>query len=180
MPVYLIRHGQSEFNAAFDINGADPRIHDARLTAKGRQQASVARAKAQELNKQMVISSPLTRALQTEQLIFGATHSIVVDAGAREMVGHSCDIGRSRAELQADFPDLVFDHLPDIWWHTGIPNDQGYTIEPADVHQARGDDFIRALADMTPRPFAVVGHGDTFKAMTGKHMKNGEILRFRR
>jgi len=39
MPIYFIRHGQSEFNAAYTRGEPDPMIFDPRLTAQGRQQA---------------------------------------------------------------------------------------------------------------------------------------------
>jgi broad specificity phosphatase PhoE len=43
MPIYLIRHGQSEFNLAHTQGCPDPMIWDAPLTALGCEQASQAR-----------------------------------------------------------------------------------------------------------------------------------------
>ncbi len=43
MPVYFIRHGQSEFNAAFTGGGIDPMIFDAPLTDMGLRQAEAAK-----------------------------------------------------------------------------------------------------------------------------------------
>jgi len=64
MPIYFIRHGQSEFNATFDGTG-DPMIFDAPLTEMGKQQAIAARNKIAELGISHVITSPLTRAIQS-------------------------------------------------------------------------------------------------------------------
>jgi broad specificity phosphatase PhoE len=40
MEIYLIRHGQSEFNAANSEGELDPMIFDSRLTEKGVAQAN--------------------------------------------------------------------------------------------------------------------------------------------
>ncbi len=179
MTIYLIRHGQSEFNVAYDVDGIDPRIHDARLTPTGISQAKAARSKAAELGIQLVIASPLIRALQTATYIFGGTHKINVMAEAREQLQHSCDIGHPPRELRAKFPALDFDNLADVWWHTGIPNDQGFAEEPTDIHAARVDQFAKSLEKLTPQPIAVVGHGNTFKALIGRQMDNCEIFQYR-
>ncbi len=178
MPIYLIRHGQSEFNVAYDIDSKDPKIHDAALTPKGIEQARSLRLKVQGLGIQNVIVSPLTRALQTAGYIFGENQKITVDAGAREQLSHSCDVGRSPNELAKNFPGLKFDHLPNIWWHTGVPNDLGYTIETQDVFAPRMVEFAADLAKMTPRPIAVVGHGNAFRELVGYDMKNCEIAQY--
>ena len=49
MPVYFIRHGQSEFNAAYDGGDNDPMIYDAPLTEKGLRQAEEAKALVADL-----------------------------------------------------------------------------------------------------------------------------------
>lgn len=87
--VYFIRHGQSVYNALDELKYTMPRgsLHpctdirsvDAPLTLLGRKQALQARSKMnQQLqdSKQtvdLVISSPLTRAIQTAMLIFNGT-----------------------------------------------------------------------------------------------------------
>ena len=43
MPIYFIRHGQSEFNAVHNEGENDPLIFDAPLTDKGRRQAEEAK-----------------------------------------------------------------------------------------------------------------------------------------
>jgi len=178
MPIYLIRHGQSEFNAAFKAGELDPMIIDAPLTDKGVVQAEVARGQVAELGIKLVIASPFTRALQTAQHIFGTSQRINVMTGPHEQLSHSCDVGRSPAELCAQFPDLSFDGIGDVWWHTGVANELGYTVEPDDVFARRIAAFAATLADMSPRPIAIVGHGNTFKEMTGHQMDNCEVRRY--
>ncbi len=175
MPIYLIRHGQSEFNAAHTEGAPDPMIFDARLTAKGVDQARGARVRARALGVQLVIVSPLTRALQTAQHIFGDTAPIKVMADPREKLLHSCDVGRPPSALQADFPALSFEGLDDTWWHHGVPNELGYTVEPQDLFADRMRAFASTLTAMSPRPIAVVGHGNAFRELIGYQMENCEI-----
>jgi broad specificity phosphatase PhoE len=73
--ILCIRHGQSAYNAAFEATGIDPIIPDARLTPLGEQQVAVARETLRDTNVDLVITSPLTRALQTAVGIFGSHKS---------------------------------------------------------------------------------------------------------
>ena len=65
--LYYIRHGQSEFNKSLAWAGSS----DTPLTKAGKQQALLAgqQMKAEGLEFDMVISSPLERALHTAQII---------------------------------------------------------------------------------------------------------------
>lgn len=178
MPVYLIRHGQSEFNAAHNAGDKDPMIFDAPLTDKGRRQAEEVKALVAGLGIKQVITSPLTRAIQTALCIFDNIAPISVVARHRELLIHSCDVGRSPGDLQRDFPTLSFEDLPDRWWHQGPENDDGIAVEPLDVFLKRIAAFERSLTQIKDRPLAIVGHGNAFKALTGQMMDNCEILRY--
>jgi len=178
MGIYLIRHGQSEFNAAHKDGDPDPMIFDAPLTAKGRLQAEQAKAAAAELGIVQVITSPFTRAIQTALCIFEGIAPIKVVAGHRELLSHSCDMGRPASVLKREFPGLSFDHLEEIWWHQGVTNENGVPVEPRDVFQERIAGFARDLPGVPERPLAIVGHGDAFKELAGFSMANCEIRLF--
>lgn len=178
MPIYLIRHGQSEFNAAHADGGPDPMIFDAPLTELGRQQALAAREQAITLGIQHVICTPLTRAIQTAKIIFDGIAPIIVSAAPAEHLAHSCDMGRSPEQLATDFPDLRFDHLPPVWWHDGPKNSNGVPEEPEDLFHARIGRFRDSLPSLHPRPLAVVGHCNTFRSLAGVDMRNCEIHRY--
>lgn len=178
MPVYFIRHGQSEFNAAYNGGDTDPMIFDAPLTDKGRMQAEEAKALVADLGIRQVITSPLTRAIQTALCLFDKIAPITVAAGHRELLIHSCDVGRPPADLQRDFPSLTFTHLPDCWWHQGPQNDDGIAVEPEDVFLHRMAAFERSLAQIKERPLAIVGHGNAFNAIIGRTLDNCEIHRY--
>ena len=88
--VYLIRHGESQGQAA-SRNGldrkTDPRLVDCGLTRKGESQAWSLRnffSEAELDSIQLVVSSPLTRALQTALLGF-PTKDILVRYDLREL-----------------------------------------------------------------------------------------------
>ncbi len=175
MPVYLIRHGQSEFNAAFNESRIDPMIFDAPLTDKGRTQAVAARELVADLGIKQVITSPLTRAIQTALCIFDNIAPITVVDNHRELLLHSCDVGRPPSELKRDFPMLSFDHLADHWWHHDPQNHNNISVEPEAVFQRRIAEFETGLSQIEERPLAIVGHGNAFNAMIGRMLDNCEI-----
>ncbi len=153
-------------------------IFDAHLTDIGRKQAEAARALVADLGIRQIITSPLTRAIQTALWLFDGIAPITVAAGHRELLIHSCDVGRPPADLQRDFPSLSFSHLPDCWWHQGPQNDDGIAVEPEDVFLLRMAAFERSLAQIKERPLAIVGHGNAFNALIGRTLDNCEIHRY--
>lgn len=177
MPIYFVRHGQSQFNAAFERGGGDPMIFDAPLTDLGRQQAVAARQAFKDLGIVRVMTSPLTRAIQTAQLIFQESAPIDVVHGHHELLLHSCDVGRSPGELGEDFPELAFEHLDETWWHSDGEGD--INVEPETVFKQRIADFVRSLDTVTERPLAIVGHGNAFREIIGRQLENCEVHRFR-
>lgn len=87
MKLYIVRHGQSEYNAKHLVCGSS----DAPLTEKGRAQAAEAAAMIAELHKttpiDLIISSPLQRALDTGRAIAAACSGVplIIDERIREI-----------------------------------------------------------------------------------------------
>ena len=69
--IVCIRHGESTFNAAHRATGRDPGHLDARLTERGQAQARAARERLAQIPFELVVTSPLTRAIQTSAILFG-------------------------------------------------------------------------------------------------------------
>ena len=180
--IFLIRHGQSTFNAHYEAHGVDPGHVDARLTELGHRQAAEARERMAALMRsigrpELVISTPLTRALQTTQAIFGGTGvPVEVTCRHREMLEAFCDVGRSPRELAEEFPGLKFDHLDDPWWHNGPHDHRGLPVEPHEVFHGRVTHFGQWLAEHPNATVAVVGHGTFFRQLTGRGFANCEIV----
>jgi uncharacterized phosphatase len=63
--LYFARHGLSELN----VKGLFAGVTDTPLTAEGRKQAKIAGKKAKSLPIEAIASSPLSRALETAQII---------------------------------------------------------------------------------------------------------------
>lgn len=174
--IHLIRHGQSTFNAHYEATGEDPIHFDARLTELGHRQAAEARERLAGTTYDVVIATPLTRAIQTAQGIFGTSAPIVISPLHREWLNNSCDVGRSVRDLAADFPTLDFAHLSDPWWHHLEPfNQHGFSPEPEHALLDRVSAFKQMIADRTETRIAVVGHGDFFHRLIGRHLMNCEL-----
>ncbi len=181
--ILCIRHGESAFNAAYKGDGVDPMLFDAPLTARGHDQVAAARLQLRDVPVDLVIATPLTRALQTALGIFGDHPSrpdIVVEAGHREQLESSCDRGRPPVDLMAEFPGLKLDHLPAAWWHIeGEPDARGLHIEPLEVLLARMERFVEAVKGRPEPVIALVGHGTFFYHLTGRWLDNCEVLDWR-
>ena len=178
-PIHCIRHGQSTFNAAAQESRVDPLHWDAPLTELGRLQVAEAAPRLRGYPYELVVTSPLTRAIQTTLGLFEghpAAPPIHVEGLHREHCGSSCDVGRSPAELLVEFPGLAFGHLDEVWWHRdGEPDERGVHVEPLDILTGRVGAFRGWLARRPERLIAVVGHGTFFYHLTGRFLGNCEL-----
>jgi glucosyl-3-phosphoglycerate phosphatase len=112
--MFLIRHGQTEFNRVFSVTRRDPGIRDPKLTEIGRLQASAVAVALRAVNPRLLISSPYARALETAEIIAGHLElPITVEALVAERCAFICDIGSPLATLRARWPNIAFDHLRD-------------------------------------------------------------------
>jgi broad specificity phosphatase PhoE len=173
----LIRHGQSEFNAAFNRTGIDPGIADAPLTAHGRSQVQRA---AEELRGLMgrdrpirrLVTSPYTRALQTATIIAEALDlPLTVEPLVREHAFYHCDIGTATSILAANWPALRFDHLAETWWSA---RDE---TEAQLLERCRR---FRTTANGWPdwQQVAVISHWGFIRGLTGHDARNAELVSF--
>lgn len=176
--VRFIRHGQSEFNAAFERSRpADPMIFDPRLTALGRAQAGALADPAHWAGVELIVTSPLTRAIETTLLAFaGHRAPIRVEALHRERMEHSGDVGRGRSILRKEFASLDFAEFPEIWWKHDVARPAGLAVESEAELLERVAAFRAWLAARPERDIAVVGHGTFLNRLTGHVFANCEVL----
>lgn len=188
--VYIIRHGESEFNAACSARGSsweDPLLFDARLTVQGRKQALSLRNEVLSWNlpkDALWITSPLTRAIETLLHVhpdvkhgdFAGDGSpllenVVVLPEVTERLHTSGDVGRSPADLANDFPMLnsQLKTLSDTWWYSKQekPNCPYRRLfqshEPKDSITRRIRQFRKWIIDRPEKSFVAVGHSMFWK-----------------
>jgi broad specificity phosphatase PhoE len=168
----LLRHGQSEFNLAFNLTRVDPGIPDPRLTAEGKRQAEAAAALLADHAVERLLASPYTRALETAEIVAGALGlAVEVEPMVREHCLFHCDIGSPRSDLARRWPALDFAHLEERWW----PN----LDESEETLSARAESFRRRMAgEPAWQRTAIVTHWGFIRALTGERVPNGHLLRF--
>jgi broad specificity phosphatase PhoE len=142
----------------------------------GQQQVAAARDRYRDRDYDIVLASPLTRAIQTAHGIFGDRDiPIEICAVHREWQISSCDIGRGVAELRTDFPHLDFNGLSDPWWRHDAPvSPLGFPQETEEHLAERVRAFTALIAARPEGRIAVVGHGDFFRRLIGRHLANCE------
>ena len=178
MSIYLIRHGQSSFNAVFDPDKPDPMIFDAPLSQKGISQAKQVRSNIENLAVKNVIVSPFMRTLQTASLIFGNRLPFEINANVREQLSNSCDVGSPPHLLATKYPHLDFDHLDECWWHEGTKDHRGLSVESHEILLERTNEFHRFLKQNRINSTAIVTHGNFIHALTGVRADNCQIVRY--
>ncbi|MEM7043266.1 MAG: histidine phosphatase family protein [Pseudomonadota bacterium] len=161
--LYLIRHGQTEWNLKRRLQGGK----DSPLTALGRSQAEAAAASLKERPPSRILSSTLGRARTTADIIAKASG---VDVEADERLGEvrfGDAEGLTVEEIDRHWPDLRERRERDKW-HVRWPNGESY--EDAD---ARLSSYCRDVlgSDLTTEdraPLAIVGHETINMILTGR------------
>jgi broad specificity phosphatase PhoE len=173
----LIRHGQSEFNAAFNRTGIDPGIIDAPLTEQGRAQVQRAAAELRvriddgAVIRRLVVS-PYTRTLQTAAIIAEALDlPMEIDPLVREHALYQCDVGTPASHLALAWPALSFGHLTETWW-SSLDETRAQLLERCRAfhHQAG------AWTDW--REVVVISHWGFIRGLTGYEARNAELVAF--
>ncbi|MBN1095049.1 histidine phosphatase family protein [Blastococcus sp. TML/C7B] len=150
LTLLLVRHGQSEWNAAGLMQGQTPHVP---LTALGRSQAEEAAAELATLSPGALISSDLLRAVQTAEACSRATGLPVVTTPSLREQGYGVLEGRPSRELW----DVV--DWSDAQWSA----EGGESL--AELH-GRVAAYLKDLCAEPPADvMALVTHGDTIRAI---------------
>jgi len=169
--MFLVRHGQSEFNVVFSATRQDPGIRDPRLTREGRRQAEVAAEALVGHGIERLITSPYSRALETAEIVARRLEVVIgIEPLVGERAAFACDVGTPRASLMARWPHLALEHLAEEWWPA---------LEESEAQlNARCTAF---RAHMRTQPdwarVAVVSHWGFIRGLTGLTVQNGAVLR---
>lgn len=168
----LVRHGQSEFNVAFNETRQDPGIVDPGLTGEGERQAEAAAKALAGRDLRRVLASPYTRTLHTAEIIAGALGlPVAVEPLIRERCFFVCDIGSPRSDLIGRWGHFEFGDLPERWWP-----------EPDESEEQLSERCRKFRASMVQaedwRHVLVVTHWGFIRGLTGKAVANGTVLPF--
>jgi probable phosphoglycerate mutase len=149
LTLLLVRHGQSEWNAAGLMQGQTSHVP---LTALGHRQAAGAAAELADLRPGALLSSDLVRAVETAEHCARATGLPIQTSPALREQSYGVLEGRPSAELW----DVV--NWTDPHWSAS----GGESL--ADLH-SRVQAFLGNLAAEPPADvIALVTHGDTIRA----------------
>ena len=158
--IYLVRHGQTEFNRERRIQGHV----DSPLTELGQRQARAVGGLLSDLIRDpagwRIVSSPLGRARSTAEIIAARLGGLAVELDARiqEMSWGAYD-GRLRAEIEAEHPET----FGKSGWAFDAPTDG----ESYDVVCARVGDWLASLPPEPQRKVIAVSHGISGRVIRG-------------
>ncbi|MCW5748476.1 MAG: histidine phosphatase family protein [Alphaproteobacteria bacterium] len=170
-PIYLFRHGRTEWNAIERIQGA----LDSPLTEQGRAQAQALGATLRQelrcagidLIDVAVVASPLGRVRQTVEIACAAAGLDVVccrfDERLREVSWGAWD-GLTRAEIERLSPGALAERN-DLKWQHQPPGGESYAMA-APRAQAALADLVRLAA---ARPVTAFSHGAVGRLLRGAY-----------
>lgn len=172
--IILVRHGEGEHNvAAFYWTHPDPK-----LTRRGEAQARQLCGHQLLRGAELVVCSPLSRAIQTALAAFEAESPtpFVLSALLTERWSAPCDSGRPKSIIGDEFPRIRgwegFDELPEHWTPRSASDQAG--------RQQRVAALAAWLRARPERHIVCVGHSNFFAAVCGTHLENCEVLELSR
>ena len=144
MTIYLVRHGLTDWNVTKRWQGRE----DIPLNADGIAQAENCARYLAELEWRHIVSSPLSRALRTAEIIAEARGVEVIASDGFIERDYGKASGMTVSQRTFDYPDGV---VPDI--------------EPIEEVRERTMAALRAYAEQFGEDFVVVSHGGAINAI---------------
>lgn len=153
MELYLVRHGQSEANAAHILQGAKI---DTPLTKQGRHQAVTTKERFKGIRFDRFFASPLRRAGETAMLVAGPSATVTLDPRLVEFDYGQWD-GQQIEQLLSEYPEYFRDesHFRNAWQISG-----GERYEET---ERRLKSFMDSLRSLSYERVLIVSHGMTIK-----------------
>lgn len=142
MKLYLVRHGQTDWNATDRLQGQS----DIPLNTAGVTQAEFLRDQIHQrgLHFDAIYSSPLQRVRKTAEII-AAGQPITVDARLNE---------RNAGQFEGGSPSALFDNKIDFL-DTDL-NSGAFDVEPIREFHARAADFLQSLQHSHPEDATIL------------------------
>jgi len=171
--VAFVRHAQAGHNVDKELVMRP----DNPLTAEGKAQAQRAgegAAGAAARAAELVITTPLMRAMQTTSLILGPDPKpearILIDVMGTERYAAPCDEGSPPGKLRAELPEASlawegWDTLPEKWWP-----------EPEEDAYARVQAFMEMIRQRPEERIVCVGHGGFWEMVLDRYLDNCEVV----
>ena len=149
LTLLLVRHGQSEWNAAGILQGQTPHVP---LTELGHAQAAAIARDLARLDPGALVSSDLRRAVQTAEYCARATGLPFTTTPALREMGHGVLEGRPSREIWNAVD----------WSDPRARADGGESA--TDLHERVASYLAALAADPPAEVVALVTHGDTIRA----------------
>eukprot|EP00439_Symbiodinium_sp_Y106_P029910 s1025_g3.t1 len=164
--VFLLRHGEAEHNVS------DEDVPDAPLTARGRGQANAWRDRMEEYDFEVVLLSPLTRAIQTACYAFQEEEDVplVVVRSARELWWE--DVANQPGPLESVYKRL--EQLPR--GHEVQALEAALSTKDAGTEAESIRHFRTVLAKRPEKTIAVVTHWGVINALCRQSADNCEMM----
>ena len=152
-PLYLIRHGQTEWNQKDRLQGGK----DSPLTALGRQQAKAAAISLKEAAPRSILTSPLGRAKTTAEIIAEALDIPVAEDERLGELRFGKAEGLTINDIDKRWPEFREKRERDKW-HVRWPDGECYQDGDRRIAPFVTEALGRELDGARGAPLAVVGH----------------------
>lgn len=151
--IYLVRHGESEWNKAMKLQGQKDNV----LTAKGEEQAAEAAEKLKGIKFDAIFSSDLFRAKRTAEIIkLDRKLEIVIAKALRERT-FGCHEGKLIKDYETEIKELLEEYKK-------LPEEQKWKFKFSDNYESDLDVATRLITFL--REIAVAYSGKTILVVT--------------
>ncbi|CAF1181558.1 unnamed protein product [Didymodactylos carnosus] len=158
--LYLIRHGQSTSNRDYC---EDDSYRDAPLSDKGIAQAKAIVRELELEQIELILVSPLTRALQTCTNAIGIYAQtkhipVIVLPQISEIISTYYSCGRKRDDIEKQFPTFDWSNVPEDkkwWWPFETKGSETHTHVTERIAETK-----RFISTRQEKRIAVFSHGD--------------------
>lgn len=160
--IYVIRHGQTEWNLAGRLQGGK----DSLLTAQGKLQAEAAAISFGKTPPGKILSSPLGRARKTAEIIAKALDIPVEEDERLAELRFGAAEGLTLDKIDKKWPGFR-ERREEDKWHVRWPDGESYQDVDARITSLSAD-IPAPFREADARPLALVGHETVNMILMGR------------